>query len=163
MQFLRGDFRGERAPIRPPWSIAESEFSERCTRCGECIEHCPTNILRPGRGEYPEVDFSSGECEFCGDCAEACESGAIARQADYDIDAGEAPWQLTVTITDACIAFKGVVCRSCGEQCDARAISYRLVVGGAAYPELAAASCSGCGACVGPCPNNAIQIRNRGE
>ena len=153
MQFLRGDFRGRRVPIRPPWSLAESEFVERCTACGECIQRCPTGILQAGRGGFPQVDFSKGECEFCAECAEACEPAAITHDEDAE------PWRLSVSIGAGCIAYNGVVCRSCGEQCEERAISFRLVVGGAAHPRLESGACSGCGACFAPCPVGAIEIQ----
>ena len=153
VQFLRGDFRGRNPSIRPPWSVAESLFIERCKHCGDCIKHCPTGILHSGRGGYPEVDFSRGECEFCGECAEACRRDAIV----YDEDAE--PWRLVATIGDECIALRGVVCRSCGEQCDERAISFRMVVGGAAHPQLEIGACNGCGACVAPCPVGAVKVQ----
>ena len=154
VQFLRGDFRGRHAAIRPPWALSEAAFVERCTACGDCIERCPTQILRAGRGGYPQVDFSKGECEFCAECAEACESGAIEHHDEAE------PWNLSVSIGAGCIALNGVVCRSCGEQCIERAISFRLVVGGAAHPQMESAACNGCGACVAPCPVGAIEIRN---
>jgi ferredoxin-type protein NapF len=57
------------------------------------------------------------------------------------------------------LAERGVVCRVCEEQCDARAIRVRLAVGGGAAPVVAVASCTGCGACVAPCPARAIAVR----
>jgi ferredoxin len=33
--------------IRPPGSVAELEFFERCIRCDQCINVCPTNVLQP--------------------------------------------------------------------------------------------------------------------
>ena len=33
--------------IRPPGSLAEKEFLERCTRCGECRKVCPNNAIQP--------------------------------------------------------------------------------------------------------------------
>lgn len=59
----------------------------------------------------------------------------------------------------ACIAYGQVVCRSCGDACEVRAIQFRLRTGGVAVPELDAASCTGCGACVAPCPVGAISMR----
>lgn len=59
-------------------------------------------------------------------------------------------------IGTACIAFKQVVCRSCGDACEARAIRFKLRAGGVAVPVLDAESCTGCGACIAPCPVAAI-------
>ncbi|GAB6044299.1 ferredoxin-type protein NapF [Endothiovibrio diazotrophicus] len=152
-QFLRGDFQGHPLPLRPPWSIAEPRFIERCTRCGDCLRACPAGILQAGRGGFPEVDFSRGECTFCDRCATACARGVIDRSDE------RLPWQAVAVVDDRCLALRGVVCRSCGERCPEGAITFRMVVGGAALPQLELAACSGCGACVAPCPVGAVAIR----
>ncbi|NIN39312.1 MAG: 4Fe-4S ferredoxin, partial [Gammaproteobacteria bacterium] len=33
--------------IRPPGSVEEAEFLERCIKCDQCINVCPTNVLQP--------------------------------------------------------------------------------------------------------------------
>jgi ferredoxin-type protein NapF len=155
MQFLRGDFSGRGAVLRPPWALAEGDFVSRCDRCGECISSCPTHILHKGRGGYPEVDFGAGECLFCGDCAGACRPGALHRKV------GGAPWPLRAFIDPAaCVAFQGVECRSCCDPCEARAIRMRPRLGGAAIPELDAVNCTGCGACYAVCPVGAIRVQD---
>lgn len=151
-RFLRGDFGGRRRPIRPPWALAEDEFIERCTRCADCIGACPTRIVAKGPGGFPHIDFSRGECTFCGRCASACRAGALR------IGAEGAPWRLAATIADRCLALKRIVCRSCGDACDAHAIRFGARAGGVAVPELAPDRCTGCGACFGICPVNAIEI-----
>jgi ferredoxin-type protein NapF len=155
MQFLRGGFRSAQEIFRPPWALEESLFVETCDRCGDCIKACPTSIIEKGRGGFPTINFQKGECEFCGDCVMHCKSGALQRQA---MQAEYAPWLQVATISDRCIAMKGVVCRTCGEQCDERAISFRPRVGGVSIPELDIEACSGCGACVAPCPVKAVSI-----
>ncbi|MBS1173848.1 MAG: napF [Proteobacteria bacterium] len=137
-RFLRGDFGGRRRPIRPPWALAEDEFIERCTRCADCIGACPTRIVAKGPGGFPHIDFSRGECTFCGRCASACRAGALR------IGAEGAPWRLAATIADRCLALN--------------AIRFGARAGGVAVPELAPDRCSGCGACFGICPVNAIEI-----
>ena len=56
------------------------------------------------------------------------------------------------------MSLKGVECRSCGEACGTTAISFRLVVGGVAKPELSLEDCTGCGECISVCPVNAISV-----
>ena len=62
-------------------------------------------------------------------------------------------------IDGACLSQRGIVCRVCEEQCDARAVRIRLAVGGGTAPTVEPALCTGCGACVAPCPAEAIAIR----
>ena len=57
-----------------------------------------------------------------------------------------------VAISDACLSAKGIVCRTCEEQCDPRAISFRLALGGVANAHVEATACTGCGECIAPCP-----------
>ena len=66
---------------------------------------------------------------------------------------------LLADIGDACLARRQVECRICGEVCDASAIRFRPTLGGVSRPELDHAACTGCGACVAPCPAHAIACR----
>jgi ferredoxin-type protein NapF len=61
-------------------------------------------------------------------------------------------------IAPGCLALNRVVCRSCGEVCEARAIRFAPAVGGASAPEVDPALCNGCGACVGACPAAAVSL-----
>lgn len=154
--FLRGRVSAAatvRPPLRPPWSFSESAFISRCTRCGECQSACPTRVVVIGDGGYATVDFKRGECTFCGACVTACVPQALARTE------GAAPWHLRAIVGDACLAKGNVVCRSCGDVCEIQAIRFRPRLGGSALPEIDLERCSGCGACVAPCPAAAIGMR----
>jgi ferredoxin-type protein NapF len=150
--FLRG--RAARpGPLRPPWSLPEPEFADRCTRCGDCERACPQQILVRGAGGFPEVDFSRGECTFCGHCAEVCGAGAFASHL-------QAPWRALAAISNECLARRGVVCQSCADSCghDALRFEYRPPER-VPVPLLDAAACTGCGACVRACPVHAIRVQ----
>jgi len=154
-QFLRGSFSRPQVARRPPWHVAEDDFARLCTRCGDCAEVCPTQVIVRGAAGFPEVDFRSAECSFCGECARACKTGAIAFHADA------APWDLRAAIGGNCLTFSRTVCRSCGEACAVQAIRFSPVLGGAAVPLLDTRSCTGCGACVAVCPAQAISVDPR--
>lgn len=150
--FLRGKVAAHKAQQRPPWATAEAEFTALCSRCGDCARACPTRIIRQGDGGYPTIDFSAGECTFCGDCVTACQTRALQQNT------GMAAWQIRATIGEGCIARKSVECRICGEQCGESAIRFVPQAGGIAQPQLDTSRCTGCGACVGPCPVAAITV-----
>lgn len=151
-QFIRGNFSGSRQAIRPPWAVAEPDFVEACSRCGDCVGVCPEKILEAGRGGFPQVNFSKGECTFCGDCAGKCKNGVLNKRAD------DVPWPLKAVIAPSCLTLKQVVCRTCGESCPVGAIRFRISVGAVARPEVDPVACTGCGACYGSCPVFAVTI-----
>ncbi len=154
MQFLRGDFKGKEIPLRPPWAIDENLFTEVCTSCGECVSQCPTHIIKPARGNFPVVDFSSGECLFCDQCSDACQPRALLKSEN------KKPWAIKAAInTDSCISYQGVECRSCYDPCEARAIMMPPRLGGISIPVISSNSCTGCGACVSVCPVKAVSIQ----
>lgn len=155
-QFLRGNFSGKADAIRPPWALDEEAFVSRCTRCAACIDVCPTHIIVKGRGNYPRIDFARGECTFCAQCVTVCRDGALQR-AEH-----RPPWSIKAVIGPSCLARRDVVCRTCGDACEAQAIRFRPRLGGASLPELDPQACTGCGACVALCPAAAITMADSG-
>ena len=153
--FLRMGRCAVEPAVRPPWALDEVLFLDRCTRCDRCIEACPTRILTRMDGGFPGVDFSRGECTFCGDCVRGCEPQALLRS-----DPAASPWAMVAAIGADCLAVRGVECRVCGEACPEGAIRFRLQLGGVAQPVLDAGGCTGCGACIGPCPTRAIAMQS---
>lgn len=154
MQFLRGNFKAEVA-IRPPWAVSDDLFTERCTRCDDCIAACHAGILKRGGGGFPEVDFSTAGCDFCQACVTSC-----AEQALLLTDpTGQAPWQYKARFNNNCLSEQGITCQSCGDVCEMRAIRFKMVVGGRALIEMNSSVCNGCGECVSVCPVKAIQVK----
>ena len=150
--FLRGRSSAP-SPLRPPWAGNEATFAQRCTRCADCLPACPQHILVAAPGAYPTVDFSKGECTFCGACVTACKPGALRREE------GEPPWQVKAVLGDRCLPRQGVVCRLCGDLCEVRAIRFPPRLGGVLLPVVDSDLCTGCGACVAPCPVGAVSVR----
>jgi polyferredoxin len=73
--------------VRPPGSVEEQEFLERCIKCDQCIRVCPTNVLQPAMLEAglegvwtPIMNFRTGFCQLnCTACGQVCPTGAIQR------------------------------------------------------------------------------------
>ncbi|MDP6779106.1 MAG: 4Fe-4S dicluster domain-containing protein [Candidatus Latescibacteria bacterium] len=73
--------------IRPPGSVAEPDFLERCIKCDQCIRVCPTNVLQPAMFESgvegvwtPIMNMKMGYCELnCTLCGQVCPTGAIQK------------------------------------------------------------------------------------
>jgi ferredoxin-type protein NapF len=106
-----------------------------------------------GDGGYPTVNFSR-ECTFCGDCVSACRPQALLRHA------GQPAWTLKAIISDLCLPRRGIECRTCGDYCEANAIRFSPRLGGSPLAEIDSDKCTGCGACVAPCPVvTAISVR----
>ncbi len=139
------------AKVTLPWLKSPEQFTDQCTRCNECISQCETNVIVTGEGGFPTVDFSVDECTFCYQCANACPESLFTSQHD-------APWQIKAVISDDCLAKRNVECRACSDMCETMAIRFQLAVGQVAQPILSLDDCSGCGACVAPCPTKAIAV-----
>ncbi len=73
--------------LRPPGSLREDAFLERCLKCGQCMRVCPTNIIQPAGMEAgleglwtPVLNYrigSSGCQTDCTACGAACPTSAI--------------------------------------------------------------------------------------
>jgi len=152
-QFIRGQPPGE-SVIRPPWSADESQFIESCTRCYKCAETCPLNLIVKGTGGFPETTFLRQGCDYCEACVRACPEDSLNINNNID----QIPWSQHAVISEQCFVQRGVVCRSCGEVCEPRAIEFRPVPGGSEI-KINVAACNGCGECVHVCPAQAIEIQ----
>jgi polyferredoxin len=71
--------------IRPPGSVDEAHFLDRCIRCGDCMKVCPNNALHPALDEggleglwtpvlVPRIGYCEPNCTLC---SQVCPTGAI--------------------------------------------------------------------------------------
>jgi ferredoxin-type protein NapG len=113
--------------IRPPYAIAELEFLLACSRCADCIEACPHDVLFPlaarlgaGVAGTPALDLLHKGCRLCEDwpCVNACETGALQREPAPAGVKDKLPVLARVTIdTATCLPYLGPECGVCVEAC----------------------------------------------
>jgi ferredoxin-type protein NapF len=150
---MTGDARD--GALLPPWAVRAEAFDRGCTRCGQCVDACPTHVLKLAGGVV-RVDFDDAECTFCGACVETCPEPVFEVEARA---AGARPWAAVARIGSTCLARLGIACESCGDACESHAIRFRVHAGTVPEPRVDSTHCTGCGACVRVCPATAIEVR----
>jgi len=150
--------------LRPPGSLKEEEFLNRCVRCGNCMKVCITNGLQPalfGSGLSgmwtPQLVPEIGYCEYhCTLCGNVCPTGAIPKLTEQE----KLKTRLGLPKIDRniCIPWKdNKECLVCEEHCPIpnKAIKLKKVeVNGKIIfrPYLSLKLCIGCGICQTKCP-----------
>lgn len=158
--------------LRPPGAVPERRFLQMCTRCGKCVQSCPTGtlqicILESGFESLwtPRLIPRLAPCDqYCNNCGLACPSGAVRT-----LDITERVYAKIGTAaidTNRCVAWaKNKLCLICDEACPYNAIYFK-VVDGYKRPFVDGFKCNGCGYCEFRCPVNgpaAIRVTNLDE
>jgi ferredoxin len=169
-------------PVRPPGSVAEKEFLEKCIRCGECFQACPNSVLQPMGFKQgleglwtPEVVANWAGCESgCNNCGQVCPTGAI-RALPME-EKRVARMGLAILNPETCLPMAGrEACQMCVDECKAagyNAIEFARVRvkmdeqgqpipdSGYLAPVVLADKCVGCGLCQTRC--NMINVKAKG-
>jgi MauM/NapG family ferredoxin protein len=146
--------------LRPPGSVPEPMFLNLCTRCGLCMDVCPSNMLQPALLEAgfsgifsPVVVARRGACATeCNACGQVCPTEAIR-----PLGREEKSWaKIGTAVIDQklCLAWSFErSCLVCDEACPYGAIELKKIVGQqVAVPKVKAMHCTGCGYCEYSCP-----------
>jgi ferredoxin len=159
--------------LRPPGSLPENEFVDRCIRCGSCLGVCLTGTLTPSFFEAglnglftPKLDPIKAECdEYCNKCGTACPTQAIkamSLEIKRNFKIGTAEINRT-----KCIAWsENQLCLVCQEFCPYLAITSVKNQNGIPSPAVIDNLCRGCGHCENHCParpTRAIKIYSTGS
>jgi len=157
--------------IRPPFAIGETDFILTCTRCGDCIEACPHNVIFPLPARLgvrfaatPALDLLNKGCHLCDDwpCVNVCPTRALrittCETNDQDKQpsgTSTSPAQQTrppisppklanTTIdTHSCLPYNGPECGACLASCPVQG-ALRLEQ---CRPVIDANLCCGCAMC----------------
>jgi MauM/NapG family ferredoxin protein len=169
--------------IRPPGSVAEEDFLDKCIRCGECMKVCPTNAVQPVMFEAgleglwtPVVKLEVGYCEYkCNMCTKVCPTEAIGKltlEEKQKVKIG-----LAHVDRSRCLPWAyAKACQVCYEQCplpekaikleDTKVTTAKGTVLMVKQPRVSADLCIGCGICENKCPvkdEAAIRVTSAGE
>ena len=154
----------QRNVIRPPGSLEEDLFKQKCIRCGNCIKVCVTNGLQPVLLETgpdgvwtPKLDSHTGYCEYeCVLCGQVCPTQAIEKLSESlkkETKIGIAKIQ-----KDICVPWRdGLECLVCEEHCPVASKAIKLqkiTVNGneVQAPYIEEELCVGCSICENKCP-----------
>ncbi len=176
---LASDENFSPAMMRPPGSVAEPEFLERCIKCDQCINICPTNVLQPATLKEggiealwtPVMNFNIAHCQLkCTLCSEVCPTGAIRQisvaeklgKGDYS-EQGPVRLGTAFINTSRCLPWANQIpCVVCEEVCpvapkaiqaideEIKDVFGKMVV--LNKPFIVPELCIGCGICQAECP-----------
>lgn len=157
--------------IRPPGSLSEDEFRDRCIRCLECVRICESNggclqpdSIRTSLEELwlPVAMMRDGYCEYnCNLCGLVCPTDAI-----LPLELAEkqtSPMGLAYFNKNLCIPYaQNEDCIVCEEHCPTpeKAIKFDIkeviledgMTRMVKYPYVDKTLCIGCGICENKCP-----------
>lgn len=136
--------------LRPPYAKSEEAFT-LCKACinTPCVAACEERIIMLDALLRPRLFFTERGCTFCKECALSCPLGVLEPLVSSAIHA-----QFRIDIA-SCMAWNKVVCYSCADVCNEKAIDFF----GTFRPTIDIQKCSACGFCYGVCPSHAIRYK----
>jgi ferredoxin-type protein NapG len=143
--------------IRPPYALAEIDFLLACTRCDQCVEACPNDVIfklssRLGAlvMDTPALDLLNTGCQLCEDwpCVNACEAKALNLPDSKDDKAPALPLMARAEVNkETCLPYLGPECGACEYICPVPgALKWDM-----SKPIIDPEFCVGCGLCRQAC------------
>ncbi len=142
--------------LRPPGSLPEKEFVDRCIHCGQCSAVCPNRCISYFSFENglasldtPYIIPRKKSCILCMKCGDICPSGAIQpikrafKPIVEKVHMGRAIVDRTL-----CLSWQGKTCGVCYRACPLPDVALR--VGMLEQPHVLD-KCVGCGTCERSC------------
>jgi len=140
--------------IRPPYALVEPKFLDACTRCDDCLEACPHNVIFRLGGDRgllaagtPALDLLRVGCRMCEDwpCIAACETGALSFP---ETNEGEDPPSVVLAEVainvETCLPYAGPECGACAGSCP---VPGALNWENGLRPWIEQSVCTGCALC----------------
>jgi ferredoxin-type protein NapG len=139
--------------IRAPFALPELEFLLACTRCGDCIDACPHQVIFPLAARLgadvagsPALDLQNRGCHLCAEwpCVSACGPGALKLPERSEEEIPPPPRLARATIdTGTCLPYNGPECGVCISACPVEG----AMVLQQEKPVINETFCTGCGLC----------------
>lgn len=143
--------------LRPPGALEGDNFTDVCSRCGECVKVCPAECIKiDATGEQgngaPFIEPDVMPCVMCTGllCMHTCPTGALRPVPIQDIDMGTARWR-----EETCVRSIGENCTICIDQCPMGTAALELNGNRVVVKED---GCTGCGVCQHYCPTTPKSI-----
>ena len=153
--------------IRPPYALDELEFLLTCTRCGECIEACPKQVIFPlvirlgaKVAETPAMDLLHKSCLLCKDwpCVQACKPEALKiPEPEQNTESNHPQMAMAIIDISTCLPYQGPDCGACESSCPVPG----ALVWEQCKPVINERRCIGCGQCREACITEPQAIRIR--
>lgn len=150
--------------LRPPGALDEEALTATCTRCGQCLQVCPTKVLVPAGLEAKLVGLGTprfvprrGRCMFCMACGQVCPTKALIAVPVETVRLGTAEINRS-----KCLAWaEGTRCLLCVETCP----KFAIKIDPRQHPVIDLQKCIGCGSCEAHCPvdGSAVLLTHVGE